>query len=72
FTYLRVTGFSGEPIKMLRYPNDRLIAMELNRQLVELHDLQSKRHKSTGFFPITVGHYSYISIHRARGIEAQN
>ncbi|KAH9309447.1 hypothetical protein KI387_037358, partial [Taxus chinensis] len=64
-------GFSGEPIKMPGYLNDRLIAMELSRQLVELHDLQSKRHKSTGFFPITVGHYNCISIHRARGMEAQ-
>ncbi|KAH9321752.1 hypothetical protein KI387_016391, partial [Taxus chinensis] len=71
FTYLRVTGFSREPIKMPRYPSDRVITMELSRQLVELHDLQLKRHKSTGFFPITVGYYSCISIHRARGMEAQ-
>ncbi|KAH9304114.1 hypothetical protein KI387_008518, partial [Taxus chinensis] len=53
FIYLRVTGFSGEPVKLPRYPNDRLITMELSRQLVEIHDLQSKRHKSTSFFPIT-------------------
>ncbi|KAH9296670.1 hypothetical protein KI387_044250 [Taxus chinensis] len=31
FTYLRVTGFSGEPVKLPRYPNDRLITMELSR-----------------------------------------
>ncbi|KAH9296671.1 hypothetical protein KI387_044251 [Taxus chinensis] len=36
-----------------------------------MHDLQSKRHKSTSFFPITVGHYSCQSIHRARGLEAE-
>ncbi|KAH9303626.1 hypothetical protein KI387_008030, partial [Taxus chinensis] len=70
-TYLKVTGFSGEPAKLPRYPNDRLITIELSRQLVELHDLQSKRHKSVGFFPITVGHYSCHSIHRAWGMETQ-
>ncbi|KAH9294637.1 hypothetical protein KI387_038225, partial [Taxus chinensis] len=53
------------------YPNDRLITMELSRQLVDMHDLQLKWHKSTGFFPITVGHYSCQSIHKARGIEAK-
>ncbi|KAH9302515.1 hypothetical protein KI387_014098 [Taxus chinensis] len=45
--------------------------MELSRQLVVIHDLQTKQHKSTGFFPITVGHYCCQSIHRARGMEAQ-
>ncbi|KAH9320351.1 hypothetical protein KI387_043947 [Taxus chinensis] len=71
FTYLRVISFSGEPVTFPRYPNDRLITMELSRQLMELHDLQSKRHKSMGFFPIIVGHYSFHSIHRARGMETQ-
>ncbi|KAH9304340.1 hypothetical protein KI387_008744, partial [Taxus chinensis] len=44
FTYLRVTGFSGELLKLPRYLNDRLITMELRKQLVEIHDLQLKRH----------------------------
>ncbi|KAH9330044.1 hypothetical protein KI387_002152, partial [Taxus chinensis] len=39
--------------------------------LVKMHDLQSKRHKSTCFFPITVGYYSCQSIHKARGIEVE-
>ncbi|KAH9305342.1 hypothetical protein KI387_009746, partial [Taxus chinensis] len=65
FTYLRVTRFSGEPLKLPRYPNDRLVIMELSRQLVEMHDLQSKRHKSIGCFPTTMGHYSCQSIHKA-------
>ncbi|KAH9318037.1 hypothetical protein KI387_019806, partial [Taxus chinensis] len=60
-----VTDFSGEPVKFPRYPSDRLVIMELSRQLVEMHDLQSKRHKSTGFFPITVGYYNCQSIHKA-------
>ncbi|KAH9329023.1 hypothetical protein KI387_001131 [Taxus chinensis] len=71
FTYLRVTGFSGEPVKLPRYPSDKWVIMELCRQLVEMHDLQSKRHKSTGSFPITVGYYSCQSIHKARGIKAE-
>ncbi|KAH9306154.1 hypothetical protein KI387_010558, partial [Taxus chinensis] len=35
FTYLRVIRFSREPVKLPKYPNDRLITMELSRKLVE-------------------------------------
>ncbi|KAH9327605.1 hypothetical protein KI387_007783, partial [Taxus chinensis] len=71
FTYLRVTNFLGEPVKLPGYPSDKLVIVELCRQLVQMHDLQSKWHKSTNFFPITMDYYSCQSIHKARGIEVE-
>lgn len=58
FTYLRVGGFSGEPIRLPRYCLDNIILYEICRQFVcMIESLESTKKSSSSIFPIEIGHY---------------
>ena len=61
FTYLRVGYFKGEPYTLPRYATDRIILMELAKQLMEVQSNQHSLHR-LGFDisstkPLVIGHY---------------
>ena len=55
FTYLRVASMMVNPKKLLRYPSNRLILLEIARQLTSAYDRVRKQHKKTWVWPITIG-----------------
>lgn len=55
FTYIRVQGCSCPPYMLPRYPTDRLVLLELVRQLMAYNKVQKNKHKSGISFPISVG-----------------
>ena len=55
FTYLRVDGMTVNLKKIPRYPSDRLILLEIAKQLTSTYDRVRKQHKNTWVWPITIG-----------------
>ena len=45
------------PKKLSRYPSDRLILLEIARQLTSAYDNVRKQHKKTWVWPITIGEF---------------
>lgn len=45
FTYMRVGCYSGQPYMLPRYPTNKIILMELGRQIMAVHAHQSVKHK---------------------------
>lgn len=38
FTYIRIGCFTSEPFILSRYPSDKIVLMELRRQLIHVHE----------------------------------
>ena len=55
FTYLRVVGVTINPKKLLRYLSNRLILLEIAKQLTFVYDRGRRQHKKTWVWPITIG-----------------
>ena len=45
FSYIRVQGFSIEPYKLPRYPTDKMVLLELTRQLTTYDKIQKGKKK---------------------------
>lgn len=54
FTYLRIASTMVNPKKFPRYPSDRLILLEIVRQLTSLYERVRKQHKKTWVWHITI------------------
>ncbi|KAH9297391.1 hypothetical protein KI387_029073, partial [Taxus chinensis] len=68
FTYLRVVMYSGDPFCLPRYLGDRLILMELVRQLLDFHKFQQSKHKAAVSFPISIGRYTCSIVVKAKNV----
>jgi hypothetical protein len=62
FTYIREEGFSRRPYKLPRYPNDRIIQIELTKQLQTSHTLLSNIHRVGVPYPLTFGQEMYYCL----------
>ncbi|KAH9331307.1 hypothetical protein KI387_003415 [Taxus chinensis] len=71
FTYLRTVMYSGEPFRLPRYPGDRLILIELVRQLLDFHKFQQSKHKAAVSFPISIGRYTCSTVAKAKNVECE-
>lgn len=62
FTYMRVGCYNGQPYILPRYSTDKIILMELGRQIMTIHAHQSVKHKvGTGISttnPLKISRYS--------------
>lgn len=47
FTYMRVGWFDDHPYMLTRYPTDKIILIELGRQMMVVHAKQLAAHKAT-------------------------
>lgn len=62
FSYLRIGAFDGFPKRHTRYPEDKVVFVELRRQILEVNTLCSNVKKIIEIpFPIMVGSYSCAS-----------
>ena len=66
FTYIRMGGYSGEPLKLPRYCLDPVVLSEMCSQFVSVVEFfeVSKRACSV-FFPIEIGHYRCPNLKQA-------
>lgn len=71
FTYIRIGCFSGEPFILPRYPFDKIVLMDLSRQLIYVHEKQSQAHKSGLKFPESIGRYSVLTNPKAINMEEE-
>ena len=75
FHILRIGYFKGESYTLPRYATDRIILMELARQLIDMQSDQHTLHRpSFGMTlarPLTIGNYSIISVPKAKNMEAE-
>lgn len=55
FTYIMIQGCSCPPYMLIRYPTDKIVLLELVRQLITYNKAQKNRHKTRVPFPISVG-----------------
>ena len=55
FTYIRIAGNTGCPMKLPRYPPNRLVVMEVARQLAHFDKIQKHKHKQGVTFPLQAG-----------------
>lgn len=58
FTYLRVASTIVNPKKLPRYPCDKLIFLEIARQILSAYERVRKQHKKTWVWPITIGQFN--------------
>ena len=66
FTYIKVGGFPGEPLKLPRYCSDSVVLSEMCRQFVSVvESFQISKRSSSIFFPIEIGHYRCPSLKEA-------
>lgn len=62
FTYLRIRGYEGKPLKLPLYCVDLMVLIEVCRQLGEVKK-NCKERKGSGYnFPIELGHYKCKTI----------
>lgn len=71
FTYIRIGCFDREPFILPRYPSDKIICIKMSRQIISIHELQSRAHKIGLKFSITIGRYSINSIYKACSMEEE-
>ncbi|KAH9296594.1 hypothetical protein KI387_040182, partial [Taxus chinensis] len=69
FSYIRTAGFEGAPYKLPIYCNDKIVLVELCRQLDVLHRTCRDKKISGIQFPITLGNYTCRSTQDAQNIE---
>lgn len=55
FTYIRVQGFSSSPYRLPRFPIDKMILLEVTRQLSTYDKIQKKKRKAEIAFLVTLG-----------------
>jgi len=55
YTYLRIQGFTSYPYRLPRYPTNRMVMLEVTRQLLELIRLQKLKKKGGIQFPLRLG-----------------
>ncbi|KAH9296688.1 hypothetical protein KI387_044268 [Taxus chinensis] len=60
--------YSGDPFRLPRYPGDKLILMELVRQLLDFHKFQQSKHKAVVSFPISIGRYTCSTVVKAKNV----
>ncbi|KAH9323931.1 hypothetical protein KI387_018570 [Taxus chinensis] len=68
FTYLQVVMYLGDPFRLPRYPGDKLILMELVRQLLDFHKFQQSKHKAAVSFPISIGRYTCSTVVKSKNV----
>lgn len=62
FTYLRIRGYEGKPLRLPRHCLDHFVLIEICRQLAEV-DKNYKTQKGFGYtFLVELGHYKYKTI----------
>jgi len=61
FAYLRVGRFDGYPYKLPRYVDDKMVLIELCRQIGSLNKKCKDKRKPGIPFPIGLSHYNYKS-----------
>lgn len=71
FTYIRIGCFSGEPFILPRFPSDKIVLMELCRQLISVHEKQSQAHKTGLKFLESIGRYSVLTNPKAKNMEEE-
>lgn len=75
FTYMRVGCYSGQPYMLPRYSTDKIILMELGRQIMAVHAHQSVKHKvGMGISttnPLKIGRYSLLTSTKAKAMETE-
>lgn len=69
FTYICIGCFTGEPFMLPRYPSDKIILMELCRQLIHVHERQSQAYKTSLKFLESIGRYSVLTNPKAKNME---
>ena len=57
FTYIRIGGASINPKKLPRYPSDKLVIMELSRQIESAYEMVKKQRRPCWEWSLTVGAY---------------
>lgn len=55
FTYLRIRGFRIEPYRLPMYLTDKIILLEVVRQLLDYDFLQKEKHRTRITLPIALG-----------------
>lgn len=73
-TYLRVSGFIGEPFLLPRYCTNRIILLEYARKMVHLQKFLSSRHKTrvTGEeFSLNLSFFSCQKTHVEKAVEKE-
>lgn len=70
-TYIRVSGFTGNPILLPRCYNDRVILLEYVRQMIGLQSLLSSKHKTGVDFSVSIGYFSCFEIQVAKSVEQE-
>lgn len=69
FTYLRLATYDGCPLMLPRFVDDKLILIEICRQISQINKLCRNRRVDEMLFPIDIGYYSYDTASDARNIE---
>ena len=58
FTYLRIGGFTSQPLKLPRYCLDSIVLLEMCKQFVlVIESFENTKRSSSVFFPIEIDHY---------------
>ena len=66
FTYLRMGGYSSEPLKFPRYRLDPIVLSEMCRQFVSVvESFEITKRSSSIFFPIEISHYRCPNLKQA-------
>lgn len=59
FTYIRAQGFTERPNKLPRYPNDRIILLELSWKLQHIHLVLNSKHLARIPYPLAFSQGMY-------------
>lgn len=54
-----------------RYPSDKIILMVMARQMISIHECQSRAHKTGLNLSISIGRYSINSIYNSHAMEEE-
>lgn len=63
--------FTGEPFMLPRYPLDKIVVMELCRQLVYAHERQCFSHKTGLKSYQSIGRYLVMTTQKAKNMEEE-
>lgn len=70
-TYIRVSGFTGNPMLLPSYCNVRVLLLEYVRQLVGLQSLLSLKHKIGIDFSVSIGYFDCSKIQVVKSAEQE-
>jgi len=71
FTYLRVGYFQGYPYMLPKSPRDKIVLMELCRQMIVVHNKQMELKKPSFKFLVEIGRYSIATATKAKALETK-